>query len=268
MSLTSPSTEPRRQSTARGTTVIVGAAQGIGAAVARRLAVSGEADRLVLADIRADATETLAAELRSVAAIDVTTRGVDISSHQAILDLVEATPDARHLAIVAGIFRTSPSLETTWAEFETVLNVNLLGTFFVAQAFAGQMIANGGGSIVAVCSIAARMPRMRQAAYSASKAGMRQALRVLAMETVPLGVRVNFVSPGPTDTPMMRDLAADHDFDDLALGSTDALRPRIPSGRVASPDDVARCVAFLLSDAAAHVAFHDLYVDGGESLGL
>ena len=268
MTLTSPTKTSTGQPTDRGTTVIVGAAQGIGAAVARRLAVAGEADRLVLADIRADATETLAAEIRSVAKIDVRTRVVDISSHEAILDLVEATPDARRVAIVAGIFRASPSLETTWPEFEAVLNVNLLGTFFVAQAFARQMIANGGGSIVAVCSIAARMPRMRQAAYSASKAGMRQALRVLAMETVPLGVRVNFVSPGPTDTPMMRDLVADHDFDDLARGSTNVFRPRIPSGRVATPEDVAQGVAFLLSDAAAHVAFHDLYIDGGESLGL
>ena len=110
---------------------------------------------------------------------------------------------------------------------------------------------------------------MRQAAYCASKAGMRQALRVLALETVPAGVRINFVSPGPTDSPMMRSLAADHSsVDDLAVGSPPAFRPRIPSGRVGRPSDIAAAVEFLLSPASEHVAMHDLYVDGGESLGI
>jgi 2,3-dihydro-2,3-dihydroxybenzoate dehydrogenase len=121
---------------------------------------------------------------------------------------------------------------------------------------------------VGIASIASRVPRMRQAAYSASKAGMRQALRVLAMESVPLGVRINAVSPGPTDSPMMRRLAADHaSVDDLAHGSSEVFRPRVPDGRVARPEQVAAATAWLLSPEAEHVAFHDLHVDGGESLG-
>jgi 2,3-dihydro-2,3-dihydroxybenzoate dehydrogenase len=122
---------------------------------------------------------------------------------------------------------------------------------------------------VAVASIAARMPRMRQAAYVASKAGLRQALRVLALETVPNGVRINTVSPGPTDTPMMRELAADHaSVDDLAAGSPEAFRPPIPDRRVARPEQVAAAVAWLLSPESEHVALHDLHVDGGETLGM
>jgi 2,3-dihydro-2,3-dihydroxybenzoate dehydrogenase len=251
-----------------GTTVVVGAAQGIGEAVARRLAREPWTDRLVIADIRLDALEALAADLRT-GGRRVDAYRVDVTDDASIAALVAESREAERLAVVAGIFTASSVLETTREDFARVLGVNLMGNFFVAQAYAREMIARGHGSIVGVASIASRMPRVRQAAYAASKAGMRQALRVLAMEAVPLGVRVNTVSPGPTDTPMMRSLAADHaSVDDLATGSPDAFRPRVPDGRVARPEQVAAAVAWLLSPDSEHVAFHDLYVDGGESLGI
>jgi NAD(P)-dependent dehydrogenase (short-subunit alcohol dehydrogenase family) len=253
---------------AHGTVVVVGAAQGIGRSVASRLAAEPTVRRLVVADIRTEAVIELAQELTASAGVDAVPATVDVTAADSIADLVAQAPDADRVAVVAGIFRATPSLEVDWQEFDEVLRVNLLGAFFVAQAFARPMVQRRRGSIVAVTSIAARMPRMRQAAYSASKAGVRQALRVLAMETVPHGVRINFVSPGPTDTPMMRDLAADHDFAELSRGEPGAFRPRIPAGRVATTEDIADSVTFLLSDAAAHIAMHDLHVDGGESLGL
>lgn len=251
-----------------GTTVVVGAAQGIGAAVARRLAREPWTDRLVIADIRLDAVEALAAELRADGR-RVDPYPVDVTDDASIAALVAQSREAERLAVVAGIFTASPVLDTTRDEFARILGVNLMGNFFAAQAYAREMVQRGHGSIVGVASIASRMPRMRQAAYGASKAGMRQALRVLAMEVVPQGVRVNTVSPGPTDTPMMRSLAADHaSVDDLATGSPDAFRPRVPDGRVARPEQVASAVAWLLSPDSEHVAFHDLHVDGGESLGI
>jgi 2,3-dihydro-2,3-dihydroxybenzoate dehydrogenase len=251
-----------------GTTVVVGAAQGIGAAVARRLAGEAWTERLVVADIRGDLVEQLAAELRAGGG-EVSGVHVDVADRRSIEALVAMSEDAQQVAIVAGVFKAVSSLETTWEDFERILSVNLMGNFFVAQAYARRMVERRSGSIVAIASIAARMGRMRQAAYCASKAGMRQALRVLAMETVPLGVRINTVSPGPSDTPMMRSLAADHaSVDDLAQGSPEAFRPRIPDGRVARPEQVAAAVAYLLSPEADHVAFHDLYVDGGETIGL
>jgi 2,3-dihydro-2,3-dihydroxybenzoate dehydrogenase len=110
---------------------------------------------------------------------------------------------------------------------------------------------------------------MRQAAYSASKAALRQALRVLAMEVADRGVRINTVSPGPTDTEMMRQLSGDHAaIDDLALGSLEAMRPRIPAGRVALSSEIAYAVTFLLSSASSHVQMADLVIDGGELLGM
>jgi 2,3-dihydro-2,3-dihydroxybenzoate dehydrogenase len=249
------------------TTVVVGAARGIGEAVARRLATEPWAGKVVLADILADEAEAVAADM-AAAGHDVEALPVDVRSDASIADLVARTREADRVAIVAGIFKATPSLEVSREEFERILAVNMLGVFMVAQAYAREMVERGDGAIVAVGSIAARMPRMRQAAYSGSKAGMRIALRSLALETVPRGVRINFVAPGPSDTVMMRALQQDHSMDDLWQGSPDAFRPRIPDRRVARPEDVAAAVAFLLSPDAAHVAFHDLYVDGGESLGL
>ena len=250
-----------------GLTVVVGAAQGIGEGIARHLATAPWTERIVLADINLALAESVAADLRS-AGHTAEALQVDIADDASTGALVAATAEAERVAIVAGIFRAVPSLETTRADFEKILGVNMIGNFFVAQGYARRMVERGSGSIVAIASIASRMPRMRQAAYCGSKAGMRQALRVLAMETVPHGVRINFVSPGPTESPMMNSLAADHPIDDLAQGSLEALRPRIPDGRVGRALDVGRAVAFLLGPESGHVAMHDLYVDGGESLGL
>lgn len=249
------------------TSVVVGAAQGIGAAIARRLAAEPGLGRLVVADVRKDGIEELASELQG-SGVKVDAVQTDITVESSVASLVGQCGDASRVALVAGIFQAKPSLEVTSEELNTILGVNLVGTFMVAQAFARSMLERSGGSICAVGSIAARMARMRQAAYCASKAGMRQALRVLAMEVLPLGVRINFVAPGPTASEMMTQLSRDHDQSELWRGSAESLRPPIPDGRVGTPEDVAEAVAFLLSGRSGHIALHDLYVDGGETLGI
>jgi 2,3-dihydro-2,3-dihydroxybenzoate dehydrogenase len=251
-------------STAGQLTVIVGASQGIGAVVARTLA---RENPVVLADIDLAGAQKLADALVAEG-LDARAVRVNVTDTDSVAGLVAATPGATRVAIVAGAFVATPSLEATPEEFARILGVNLIGAFDVARQYSAEMIGNGGGAIVAIGSIAARMPRMRQAAYSASKAGMRQALRVLGMEVRGQGVRINFVAPGPTETPMMAELAADHAGVQLWEGELEAFRPRIPDGRVAQPQDVANAIEFLLSDKAAHISLHDLYVDGGESLGL
>ncbi|MET7400663.1 SDR family oxidoreductase [Dactylosporangium sp. NPDC005572] len=250
------------------TAVVVGAGRGIGQAIGEDLARACPGDRLILADIDAALVEGVAAALRAEG-FEVTARHVDITDEQSVRDLVAETSDADRVAIAAGVFDSAPSLDVAVADFERILRVNTVGCFDVARRYAAAMADRGGGSIVAVASVAARMPRMRQAAYSASKAALRQSLRVLAMEVAGSGVRINTVSPGPTDTQMMRQLASDHaTVDDLADGSLPALRPRIPAGRVARGTDIAAAVRFLLSADSSHILLGDLVVDGGELLGM
>lgn len=250
-----------------GTAVVVGGGRGIGRAIALELARDAGVERLLVADLDLD----LAQETATLAAADAETSAalVDLADPASVTALFEASRDAERVAIPGGVFAAGPSLELERDEMERILRINLVGCYHVAQLYAGEMSRNGGGAICGIASIAARMPRMRQAAYSASKAGLRQALRVLAMEVAGDGVRINTVSPGPTDTPMMRELASDHSsVNDLAKGSAVALRPRIPVGRVASSQDIAAAVRFLLSPEAAHIVMQDLVVDGGELLGM
>ncbi len=252
----------------RGTTVVVGAAHGIGAAIARRVAREPWTGRLVLAGLSDERMAALAAELRR-ADLTVEAVHVDLADEASIAALVAASRDAERVAIASGIYLGGPALETTRAEMDQVFAVNLFGVFFTAQGYAREMVTRRSGSIVAIGSISGRFPRMGQIAYGAAKAGMRQALRVLALETVPLGVRINLISPGPTESDMMHALMADHpNLDDLAVGSPEAFRPRVPDAHIGRPEQVAAAAAFLLSPDAAHIAFHDLYLDGGETLGI
>jgi 2,3-dihydro-2,3-dihydroxybenzoate dehydrogenase len=249
-------------------TVVVGAARGIGRGIAEQLAATDPDRALLLADVDESGVSRVAQSL-SASGAAVTSCGVDIADSVSLGGLFAASKSADRVVIAAGIFRSSPSLETPTSEFEDVFRVNTFGCFHVAQGYAAQMAEQGGGSIVAIASIAARMPRMFQAAYSGSKAALRQSLRVLAMEAVASGVRINTVSPGPTDTEMMRQMASDHGgVSYLAQGSLESMRPRIPSGRVATPADLAATVSFLLSPASQHIVMADIVVDGGELLGM
>jgi 2,3-dihydro-2,3-dihydroxybenzoate dehydrogenase len=250
-----------------GTTVVVGAAQGIGATVARRLAGEAWSERVVLADLDGAGVEAVAADLRSEGR-DAVALPVDVTDAVQVAALLDVSREATRVAIVAGTFFPTPALEVTREQFAAIVDVNLHGAYFVAQAYAQEMAARAGGAIVCVSSIAGRMPRLRQVAYCASKAGITHALRVLGMESAEHGVRVNTVSPGLTDTPMMRTVAGDHAaVARMADGTLEGFRPRIPDRRVATPLDVADAIAFLLSPESDHITLQDLVVDGGELLG-
>ena len=157
-----------------GTTVVVGAAQGIGAGIARRLAAETWTTRLVLADIKLDGARALAGELAGDEA-EVEAIAVDVTDGASVDELVAATAEAERVVIAAGLFAPAPALEVGREEFARIFEVNTEGVFFVAQAYARMMAERGHGAIVGVASIAARMPRMRQTSYCSSKAGMRQA---------------------------------------------------------------------------------------------
>ena len=244
--------------------VVTGAAQGIGEGIARRLAGGGA--RLALIDRQADALKGIAAELGAAAfAADVT----DESSIEAAIDGAAAhLGEIDGLANVAGVQHLGALLDQPAAEFDAHFAVNLRGSWLVARTVARRMVPRGQGAIVTVSSNAARVPRVRQGAYCASKAGVSHLMRVLALELGPHGIRVNTVAPGATETPMIRRMMDGMGFGEAMLkGDLENFRAGVPMGRIARIDDVADAVAFLLSDLSRHVTMHELVVDGGSALG-
>src|SRR5215467_11180893 len=239
------------------TAVITGAAQGIGRRTAELLAENGYA--VALADLRSTSEIARGLREKGLAAMDF--QG-DISDEDTVADL--ACRVERELGPIdllvnnAGVSCISPAAETTAQQFRRVLEINLVAPFMLAKTIGGKMIARHRGAIVNVASIAGLLGIADRAAYNASKHGLVGLTRTLAAEWGGRGVRVNAVCPGWVKTEM--DVA-----DQAGGGYTDAdIIARVPMGRFASPDDVARAVLFLAEDqASGFINGHALAVDGG-----
>lgn len=249
--------------------IVTGAAQGIGEGIARALARSGA--RLGLIDIAAEPLAAVAAELRE-AGCEVLDQLVDITDPGSVEHAVAAIEDRLGgidgLVNVAGIQRIALLTETSLEDFTATFDVNVTGAFLMTQSVARRMAVAGKGAIVTVTSNSARVPRVRQGAYCASKAGLAQLMRVFALELGPQGIRCNTVAPGSTGTAMIRRMQAEMGFGDVLLkGDLAAFRTGIPLGKNAVVADVADAVQFLLSDQAGHITMHEMVVDGGGSLG-
>lgn len=248
--------------------LVTGAAQGIGAATALRLA--GEGAALALVDRDAAMLERTAARLRATGAA-VFACALDLADSTAVEATVAAIENEfgaiEHLAHVAGILRVGDCLGLDPDDWDACMTVNARAVFIATRAVASRMRARGRGSIVAVGSNAASTPRMGMAAYAASKAAATQYLRCLALELAPHGVRCNIVSPGSTDTAMQRAFARDEQARrEILMGVAERYRLGIPLQRIADADDIAEAICFLLSDRARHITLHDLRVDGGATL--
>ncbi|MGB0630853.1 MAG: SDR family NAD(P)-dependent oxidoreductase [Alphaproteobacteria bacterium] len=244
--------------------VVTGAAQGIGEGIARHLAAGGA--RLALIDRQAGAIEKIADEL---GATPLTADLTDEASVDAAIDRAEEALDGINgLVNVAGIQQLGPLMEQSAEEFDAHFNVNLRGTWLVTRAVARHMTVRKAGAVVTISSNAARVPRVRQGAYCASKAGVSHLMRVFALELGPLGIRINTVAPGATETPMIRRMMEGMGFGEAMLkGDLDNFRSGVPLGRIAQVEDVADAVAFLLSDQSRYITMHEMVVDGGAALG-
>jgi NAD(P)-dependent dehydrogenase (short-subunit alcohol dehydrogenase family) len=249
------------------TALVTGAAQGIGAGVARQLAREGAA--VAVTDLSLDGAERTAREIQDAGGHARPYR-LDVSSTAQIEQVVRAAEQALGtptLAVTcAGVCLSHPLLDLTERSWDLTLDVNLKGTFFVLQAVARRMVAAGRkGGLGAIASVAGRGGRALNADYAASKAGVISVVRSAALALAPWGITVNAVCPGVVDTPMTQ---AIHQERSRLHGmspeeSLAALIKSIPLGRIETVDDVANAVAFLLSDEGSYITGQALNVCGG-----
>jgi len=237
--------------------VVTGTARGIGRRVS--LTLAGRGYRIAANDL--ESPEDTLKELRSAGAEAFSTAG-DVSDEKAVRGMVEVVmAEFGRIDVLvnnAGISTIVPAEDTTLADWNRTLAVNLTGPFLTCREFGRAMLERGSGSIVNVSSVAGLLGISDRAAYNASKHGLIGLTRTLAAEWGGRGVRVNAVCPGWVKTEMDEE-------DQGAGGYTDAdIEGRVPMGRFATPEDVARAVAFLADpDWSGFVNGHTLSVDGG-----
>lgn len=238
--------------------LVTGGGSGIGKATCEVFAERGGA--VVVADVsEGKAAATVEAIRKEGGRAEVF--GCDITKWDQVQAMVDhARRTFGHLDVVvncAGIHRSHWLGETSEAEWNEVLNVNLTGAFLLTKAAMRVMREQGGGAIVLIASRMAIRVKEGQGAYAASKAGILQLTQMAALEGAPHGIRVNCVCPGFVDTPM------NHPGGEEAIANW---KKACPLGRVGQPKEVAKVMLFLASEEAAYVTGVALPVDGGRTI--
>lgn len=257
-----------------GIALVTGAAGGIGEEVVRTLAERGLTVAAV--DRDAEALGDTVAKLRAEG-LDVEAFPCDVTLSARVDSLVDTVErvlgPVEYLVNAAGVLRVGQAVSLSDDDWAATFAVNATGVFFVSRAVVGRMVERRSGAVVTVASNAAGTPRTGMAAYAASKAATAMFTKCLGLEVARYGIRCNVVAPGSTATPMLTSLWTDGGADGSGErgsidGIADEFRVGIPLGKLARPRDVARAVAFLLSDDASHITLHNLTVDGGAALGV
>jgi len=240
--------------------LVTGAANGIGRAIALRLAAEG--CTVGIFDLDEPGAHGCAGEIQAQgghAAVEV----VDIADHAAVERAVESLERARGPADIlvnnAGWDRAANFLETEPAFWDRVIRVNLYGPLNMHHAVLKRMAPRGRGAVVNIASDAGRVGSSGEAVYSACKGGVIALTKTLARELVAKGIRLNTVCPGPTDTAILRSFTEGPDGAKILEG----LKRAIPMKRLGAPEDYPGIVAFLASDDAAYITGQTISVSGG-----
>lgn len=245
-------------STEENVALVTGAAQGIGAAAVARFAAGGY--RVVAADLAG----------RDVPALDgVDALTCDVADEASVVAAVAAAVD-RHgridaLVNNAGVVLVKPLEETTWEDYRRVVDVNLGGAFLLCKHVLPVMKRQQTGAIVNLASVSGHVGQTDHAVYGATKGAVLSFTRALAWEAAPFGIRVNSISPGSVDTPMLR---GDVELEAARYGRPveDVRRDREAEqafGRWADPAEIAETIFFLAGPGASFVTGADLLVDCG-----
>ncbi|MEV1329697.1 SDR family NAD(P)-dependent oxidoreductase [Micromonospora costi] len=245
--------------------LVTGGAGGLGSACARAYLAAGGS--VVLADLPGERLERVAAEVRATGG-RVEAIGVDLADVGTCREL----PHRAHaiagrldtLINATGVMQTKPMAEVTPEEWQRVIDINLTGVFHTTQATCGLM-ADHGGSVVTIASVAARSGRPAAPAYAASKTALLSLTKSAALAYAPQ-VRVNAVCPGVFFTDMWRGIVEDRDREygpGAGQRYLDEVTAKTPLARLGKAEELANVVAFLASDLAAYITGQAVNVDGG-----
>lgn len=242
--------------------IVTGGASGIGRAIAHAFADEGA--KVVIADVEEEAGEKTAAEIADRGG-EAVFRYCDVGERLDVRNLVCAAGDAFDkidiLVNNAGVVsKGSDFLTLEEEEFDRVIRINLKGHFLVGQAVAQRMVAqieegHAPGTIINMSSINAVVAIPAQAAYSASKGGIKQLTEAMALSLAPYGIRVNAIGPGTIQTAMAGTVNEP--------SAQRAILSRTPLGRVGQPEEIASIAVFLASDGASYMTGQTVYADGG-----
>jgi 3-oxoacyl-[acyl-carrier protein] reductase len=241
--------------------IVTGAARGIGAATAKRLAKDGFAVAVV--DLEASAGKPVVDEITEAGGKAIAV-GADVSDPDQVADAVAEVAEKLGAPTVlvnnAGVLRDNLLFKMTVEDWDTVLGVHLRGAFLMSKAVQAHMTEAKWGRIVNLSSTSA-LGNRGQVNYSAAKAGMQGFTKTLAIELGKFGVTANAVAPGFIVTEMTKATAERMkvSFEDMQKGAAS----QIPVGRVGRPEDIAHTVSFLVSDDASFVSGQVIYVAGG-----
>jgi len=235
--------------------LVTGGAQGIGKTISEELVRNGA--HVVLGDVNLEGAEATAEAINNSGGSASAVK-IDVSNPAEVKQVFDSIlKDKKPVDILvnnAGITRDGLMIRMKESDWDLVLDINLKGSFLCGQQAAKQMMKQKSGAIVNIASIVGVMGNFGQANYSASKAGVIGLTKTMAREVASRGIRVNAVAPGFIDTEMTRVL------DDSVR---QALIEQVPLAKLGLPEDVARCVAFLVSDKSSYITGQVINVNGG-----